>query len=567
MNILAKHIMIWPVQSLTIEASIFDAKSLMETFWLGVLPILDGASVVGIITRRIVDGAIHHGLGAKKISFFMQPPIVIDPDSEILIIYKTISTLASNLLVVVDNNIVVGVVTKSSILRAVEDKNIFQTDININFGNLPPYAENFIKIAYESANATNTRLFLVGGIVRDIILNRQIEDIDIIVEGDYQSIKLFRESVSNKINAPYIEYNRFGTATFSLEEGVYLDVAMSRIEQYIEPAALPVVNPGSVWMDLRRRDFTINSIAIHIQSPISGVLIDPFRGKKDINSKKIKVLHPLSFVEDPTRIFRAIRFEQRFSFIIEKETKSYLNNAINMGIIERLSNERLGNEIEKLFSEKTATLSIKRLYELNLFHSMRLDNLIEQQYAILENLYEKYFLIKDLLENNNIVKKNTILKIWQIYVAVLSLNLQKEKRHHFFSRIAIRGKLAIKIDLICDGFFALTNFNVENKLLSEKKPSEIVRILDKYPPELLILLLSSPNSESEIKPIKLYIEKYKNTKLGITAKDLIVLGIPEGPLLKKCLNHVKDHILDNQNNNMDIISYIKNNIDNIINSK
>ena len=174
---------------------------------------------------------------------------------------------------------------------------------------------------------------LVGGFVRDLLLRIDNFDIDIVIEGD--GIR-FAKELARRFGARTRVHKEFGTAKVLFPGGFKVDVASARLEYYRAPAALPIVEHSSLKLDLYRRDFTINTLAISLNTNTFGELIDFFGAQRDIKEKSIRVLHSLSFVEDPTRVFRAVRFEQRFRFHIGKFTVNLIKNAVKMSFLAKI---------------------------------------------------------------------------------------------------------------------------------------------------------------------------------------------------------------------------------------
>ncbi len=203
-------------------------------------------------------------------------------------------------------------------------------------------------------------------------------DLDIVVEGDAIALVglLKKEFKLNVLTHP-----RFGTATVTLPDRFKIDFASARKEEYASSAALPSVCFSSIKEDLLRRDFTINTLALKINKTGFGELLDLFDGQKDLTTRKIRLLHDKSFIDDPTRILRAIRFEQRFNFKIEPKTFKLMRRAKGAGLLERLSRFRLGREFILFLKEERplpAILRFERLYGLNLIHpKIRLDRNIQ----------------------------------------------------------------------------------------------------------------------------------------------------------------------------------------------
>jgi len=204
------------------------------------------------------------------------------------------------------------------------------------------------------------KCFLVGGFVRDLQLERANYDLDIAAEGD--GIGLAKE-INKKVGGKLVAYKRFGTATL-VSGNIRIDIATTRREKYKEPAAMPQVFFSTLKEDLSRRDFTINAMALNINKKTFGQFIDFFGGTKDLEEKKIRVLHDKSFIDDPTRIFRAVRFEQRFGFSIEEHTESLIKEAAKMEMVSKTEFRRIRNELILILKEKDAGKVLLRLREV-----------------------------------------------------------------------------------------------------------------------------------------------------------------------------------------------------------
>jgi tRNA nucleotidyltransferase (CCA-adding enzyme) len=219
-----------------------------------------------------------------------------------------------------------------------------------------------IKLIGRKADELNMRAYLVGGIVRDLILGRKNFDLDIVVEAD---ALLLCQKLERTLKAKARFYKQFGTATLDLKTGGRIDFASARQETYPEPGSLPVVKMAILNEDLFRRDFTINAMAIAINAGAWGALSDPWGGFDDLRKGQIRVMHLQSFVDDPTRILRAIRFEQRFGFHIEKETLELMQKALSENVYHTVKPPRLFVEFKKILQEKDPLLNLKRTNELS----------------------------------------------------------------------------------------------------------------------------------------------------------------------------------------------------------
>jgi len=207
-----------------------------------------------------------------------------------------------------------------------------------------PQVLRIFKNTAKLADECGYKIYIVGGTVRDIILGRNSGDIDIAVEGD--AIRLGRVIVGRLLpGACFVSYKSFGTCSINIKKGLKLDLAMARKEIYKRPGAMPTVKPGSLEDDLKRRDFTINAMAVSINDKDFGRLFDPFSGMRDLKNGVIRVMHDASFIDDPTRILRALRFALRFAFRIEPGTKRLMKSALETKALETVSSGRIEKEI------------------------------------------------------------------------------------------------------------------------------------------------------------------------------------------------------------------------------
>ncbi len=209
--------------------------------------------------------------------------------------------------------------------------------------------------------------YAVGGMVRDLFLERDTFDLDIVVEGE--GIR-FARSLAGRLQARVKGYERFGTATITLPGGARVDVATARTESYDAPAALPRVTPGSIRDDLFRRDFTINAMALALAPGEFGRLLDEFGGVRDIQGRRIRVLHERSFVDDPTRIFRAVRFEARLGFRIVAADERRIGEALALSLLERLEEYRVAAELRLILGEPDPSRPLLRLAQLGVLEAL-----------------------------------------------------------------------------------------------------------------------------------------------------------------------------------------------------
>ena len=305
----------------------------------------------------------------------------VAPDADLFEVQEKIINNKQRILPVIENNAILGVITRTDLLTVLVQKTSMTRDTvadPLNMDHSHARTRNIFHFLQERlseeilqalrkigevAESLNFEAYVVGGFVRDLFLYRNNEDIDIVIEGDGI---IFAKAYAEISKARIHTHSKFGTAVIVSPDGLKIDVATARMEYYRYPAALPDVEMSSIKLDLFRRDFTINTLAININPKKFGRLIDFFSAQKDIKDKAIRVLHNLSFVEDPTRVFRALRFEQRFDFTIGKLTASLIHNAVKMEFFKRLSGRRVFTELRLILEEDNPAPAMIRMNDFNL---------------------------------------------------------------------------------------------------------------------------------------------------------------------------------------------------------
>jgi tRNA nucleotidyltransferase (CCA-adding enzyme) len=381
-------------------------------------------------------------------------------------------------------------------------------------------------------------VYAVGGFVRDLLLKVENFDVDIVVDGD--GIRL-AEAFEKKYRCRIRTHKKFGTAIILLPEGSKVDVATARWEFYDSPAALPTVERASIKTDLYRRDFTINTLAIQLNPKSFGELIDFFGGVKDIKEKVIRVLHNLSFVEDPTRVFRAIRFEQRFGFQIGKHTQNLMKNAVKVGFLERLSGGRVLSEIILILQEEDPLPALKRMRDFTLFHFLH-PALKFDEYG--EVLFEQ---IRHVISWFDLLFLEQRYERWLIYFYGLIDSLKEEEREALCQKLAMNEKLRKKV-LEGKNQADQTLLQILSWIQADRqpKPSEIYDVLDPLSTESKLFMMAKTTQVATRRYISTYFTQLKDTKPLLGGKDLIQMGMKSGPLIKRTLAGLLKARLDKQ---------------------
>lgn len=411
---------------------------------------------------------------------------------------------------------------------------------------LPAY-KTVIEMISTLAKELDMQVYLVGGIVRDLIRGAMNLDIDITLE---QSGEYFAQKLSDKYDTVTIQKINpaFGTAkvVFNVEnKAIAVDIATTRIETYDYPGALPSISQFNcpIEEDLHRRDFTINSLALNIHPDHFGKLTDSFSGIDDIEKGILRLNHSYSLIDDPTRIIRAVKFAVRFSYHLSPATLYLIKNCINAAIFDNFGTERLKLEIKELFNlnrfESFSYLKELELYTL-INTQINKDIFSESSAKTLENSIKKH--------KKNIDKSKT----WLIYLSIMLVSIEREEIEKVVYALNLSGK---ERKFIYDTTILMKKSQQECNLL---KPSEIYRKFALYPPESIVGSIYFCSNPSFIDSIQDFFTTYSQIIPEISGKTLKEIGIPPGPLYSQILKDVHTKKLDGQLLNInDEINYVK----------
>lgn len=524
----AKDIMSSPVISVSPDQTIRKAEELMNKFSINVLLVMKKNRLLGYITRQVVDRARFFHLEDMKIEEYMSIEYsVIDPEASVQEVQDIIIRNRARVLPVVKNGKVIGVITRTDILslfmqepqHLVEEREYaFKKDLShLLRERLPRHIVDLLKKFGEIADLLGYNAYLVGGFVRDLILRCENLDIDIVVEGD--GVK-FSKEFSKRFKAKVNVHKRFKTAYVIFPDGFKVDVATARMEYYESPGALPVVKRSSLKLDLYRRDFTMNTLAIKLNKAEFGVLTDYFNGMRDIKDKVIRVLQNLSFVEDPSRILRAIRFEQRFGFRIGKLSLSLIKSAIKINCFDLINGRRLFHELKLILMEEDPLKAMQRMEELGILRALSpMFRWTKEHARIFEDI------------NNTIAWYNLLfleepIASWKIYWHGLTHHLDMDKLRSLYNRFEMDEKEHIRMLSQREALEGLI------KRLITGRPSnyEIYQLLSSYDNETMLYIMAKVKSEKLRRMISNYFTKLKYIKPQLRGKDLINMGFKPGPI-------------------------------------
>ena len=381
---LAGEIMSRPVITVRPDQSIEDAAASLSRYQVSSLPVVRDGSILGILHRHAVERAVQHGLKSAPVMDYMNPGVIfVTPEEPIEKALQLTVEGRNRLVPVIEEGRLVGVISRSDLLEHLRLPRGSDSTGPDEFPSgrsrpksvrkllderLPRRVVEVLRRAGEVASRRGEDVYLVGGAVRDLMLRNHNLDIDLVVEGE--GIPFARALALEQEGARVRSHEKFGTAVVLFADGFKIDVATARHEYYARPGALPTVETSSIKRDLYRRDFTINTMAVSLNPQSYGQVIDFFGGSRDIKEKVIRVLHNLAFVEDPTRIMRALRFSSRFGFAIGKHTLSLMKGAIKLKVFDKVEGKRLLNELIHTLNEKNPVPGLTLMGNLGILQAL-----------------------------------------------------------------------------------------------------------------------------------------------------------------------------------------------------
>ncbi|MGD9212795.1 MAG: CBS domain-containing protein [Desulfobacteraceae bacterium] len=544
----AQHLMSSPAIMGNSQISCHHARDMIRRYNINALLVFEPKNnreeLQGYISRQVVEKAIYHKLGDVPIKEYMNTEMqCAAPDADLMEIQNIIIENKQRLVPIVKEDKILGVITRTDLLNILVQQNqLIRSDgidptkhiSHVRTRNVLNFmqerlSEHILKIFNEIgiiAEELGLGAYVVGGFVRDLFLYRTNDDLDIVIEGDGIA---FAKTYAKHVGARVHTHRKFGTAVIVLPDGYKIDVASARMEYYKFPAALPDVELSSIKLDLFRRDFTINTLAIQLNPNRLGRLIDFFSAQKDLKDKAIRVLHNLSFVEDPTRVFRAIRFEQRFEFTIGKLTANLIENAVKMDFFKRLSGRRVFMELRHILQEKDPIRALIRLQDFNLLSvihtSIKLDAVTMKQLKA----------VKEVLAWHELLFLDEQVIRWGIYFMALirvcnqamSIEIcQRLEMPHWFEKLVCAERFEAEDCL---------NWLVQKR---DVPNSELYQRLNGFKTELLFYMMASAPSKTVKKAISHYYTHLRHIKVSINGKDIKAMGIAPGPVYRGALNAV-----------------------------
>ncbi len=374
--ILARDIMTSPVVTVSQDARVVEARQTLARHAHNGMPVVDEAGrLVGVISRHDLEHALRHDLGDASVSGFMtRPALTADADATLAHLESIVLTNDVGRVPIVADGELVGIVTRTDLVRARHPQTAPRAPAERVWASLPNGAREVLAVAAELAGSA--RLYLVGGTVRDGLLGVGYQDLDVVVEGSVPTADgegpardatspaaALATALQARLGGTVTRHEAFGTASLALPHGLVLDLASARAEDYDYPGALPVVREGDLDADLARRDFTVNALAVRVH-PKPPELRDPYGGLADLDARRLRVLHPLSFVEDPTRLVRGARLAGRLGLRFGDDALAKARASLRPAVVANVSGQRLRAELELTLAEARVTPALRHLEAL-----------------------------------------------------------------------------------------------------------------------------------------------------------------------------------------------------------
>lgn len=545
----AGGIMSAPVKTIPDSVSINGARELLTRYNCNAMPVMAGETMVGVISRKTVEKALHHGLAKSPVTDFMHTEYLsAKPDTPLTEIQSYMVNGNRRFVPVFEGTRLTGAVTRTDLLRHIYGGRRGDGGALYDLGSLDtPTRTRSVAALVEKRLSAEIReilqklgtvgdglglpVYAVGGFVRDLLLGTDNLDIDVTVEGDGV---FFAECFAERYGGRVRSHKKFGTAVLVLADGRKIDVASTRLEYYDSPGALPTVERASLRHDLYRRDFTVNTLALCLNSDRFGNLTDHFGSQQDIQERVVRVLHNLSFVEDPTRVFRAIRFEHRLGFRIAPHTENLMRSAVRMHLLDKLGGERLLSELVQILSEKEPAAAIRRMDSLGLLPIIHpaLKLVLATERVLQETgqvmAWFRLLYLEDRCEP------------WQVYLMAVCDGLKPDEFRDVCRRLAIPGRLAIQ--LCSQRHTVFTTLKVIKRRLKRSDEvcnSQIYAWFNDLVPEILLYLAARASSEQVRRFVSLYLTRLRVVTPLLDGNDLSGLGLEPGPLFGR----IKERLL------------------------
>ncbi len=545
------QIMSYGVHTLPPDTTVAEAAEMMRRYGHEGFPVVEEGQIVGILTRGQMDRATQLGFDNASINLYMyKGEVSVRPDDPVQKLQDMMMEHNLGQVPVVEGDKVVGIVTRTDLIKlwSAPPQRSRRVEIaQLIEGALPASLLELIQQASQTAAKMGSSLYVVGGFVRDLLLGTPTLDLDLVVEGD--AIALARR-LQKRVGGRVTSHVRFGTAKLILDAKAfpipYLDFVTARTEFYEHATALPQVERSSIKQDLHRRDFTINTLAICLDGSAElaevpdryGELLDFYGGEQDLKRGLIRVLHSLSFVEDPTRMLRAARLEQRLGFRLEERTEELIGNALDL--LDRTTGERIRHELHLILEEAAPEEALCRLDELGVLAQ------IHPRLRCDEWLMEKYRLLRQTLKTKSWkLEDGERLVVETLYLALLTYRLSAPDLESLVKRLKIAGEDVALLRQVNRLLFSTS------ELVKEHRPSTIYRLLKHYSGPAIFVMWLATDSEAVRERLELHHRTLRFVEPEIDGEYLKAMGLRPSPLFGRILSTLRDARLDGEVSNLE----------------
>jgi tRNA nucleotidyltransferase (CCA-adding enzyme) len=524
------------VHTLPPDTTVAEASEMMRRYGHEGFPVVEEGQIVGILTRGQIDRALQLSFDDASINFYMyKGEISVRPDDSVQKLQDVMVEHSLGQVPVVEGGKIIGIVTRTDLIKlwSASPQRPRRAEIAQLIENaLPVSLLKLIQKASQTAAQMDFSLYVVGGFVRDLLLGTPTLDLDLVVEGDAIALaKRLRKKVGGRVTS----HARFGTAKLILDEQAfsipYLDFVTARTEFYEHPTALPQVERSSIKQDLHRRDFTINTLAVCLDPDRYGELLDFYGGEQDLKRGLIRVLHSLSFVEDPTRMLRAARLEQRLGFRLEERTEELIGNALDL--LDRTTGERIRHELYLILEEEKPEEALCRLDGLGVLAQihpgLRCDGWLKERFRRLR---------ESPISNLQFPTSDFPASI--LYLALLTYRLSAPDLESLSKRLRIASEDATLLGQV-NALRASAS-----ELAEERRPSDIYYLLKHYSEPAIFILWIATDSEPVREKLELYHRTLRFVEPEIDGEYLKTMGLKPAPLFGHILSALRDARLDGE---------------------
>jgi tRNA nucleotidyltransferase (CCA-adding enzyme) len=522
----ARDVMSTSARTISPDETVSRAMVACQRFGQSGILVAEGDQVVGAVSREDLDKAISHGLSHAPVKGIMSSRVASCDEQTPLSELQRLLASGDDRIAVLHDGKLAGVVTRSDVLEALGERAATSrrptVSLSEELGKLERLEPVFEAVA--ALSEAYEGVYLVGGTVRDILLGERSFDVDIAVEGDAIALaQALADTLGGRVRA----HEKFGTAVVVYGNGDRVDVVTARTEFYDAPAALPSVEHASIREDLFRRDFTINAMAVSLKGDDYGRLVDPFGGRADLEEKQIRVLHNLSFIDDPTRIFRAIRYENRYGFRMDEHTLGLARGCIEMGLVGDLSSARLRDELVALLEEGEVEHSILRLAELGA------DRAIHPHLAADDEAVTLLARLRALAQQYEVE-----VPAWRLGLIALARKLPPDEVYGWLQRLKMRRRDTEQIAAA-----VTVGPRIAERLRDQDvEPAEIAALADRYAPDAPLFALAL----ADLEPLHAYFRGLRDVRLEVSGTDLADLGLAESPRVGEILAELRRRKLNGE---------------------